>query len=142
MSQSPVIYCIRGYKNSGKTTLMKELICVLVGKGYKVASIKHDGHDFESDVPGTDSYSHAKAGAYGTAVFSKDHWMITKRGYSVTEQDLIQLFPEADVILIEGLKDSEYPGYWCDFPKREPPVADLAKEIEYLLSKRQEMKNQ
>ena len=26
--------------------------------GLKVAVIKHDGHDFEADVPGTDSYRH------------------------------------------------------------------------------------
>lgn len=135
MSQSPVIYCIRGYKNSGKTTVMKKLITVLAKKGYKVASIKHDGHDFESDMPGTDSYAHAKAGAYGTAVFSTNHWMVTKRGYPVREKDLIALFPEADIILIEGLKDSTYPGYWCDYPRKKPPEAlEIALEIEGLLS--------
>ena len=141
MDYSPVIYCIRGYKNSGKTTLMEKLIFAMTQRGYKVASIKHDGHDFESDVPGTDSWIHAKAGAYGTAVFSKDHWMVAKRGYPVTEQDLIALFPEADLILIEGLKDSRYPGYWCDFPKKEPVVEELSGEIESLLLRRQEMKN-
>lgn len=140
MSQLPVIYCIRGYKNSGKTTVMRKLITALVEKGYKVASIKHDGHDFDGDVPGTDSYAHARAGAYGTAVFSENHWMVTKRGYPAQEQDLIALFPEADIILIEGLKDSIYPGYWCDYPRKKPPeIPELVLEIEHLLSKTQEM---
>lgn len=67
----PVIFAVSGYKNTGKTTLITGIIPILTEKGYQVAVIKHDGHEFESDVPGTDSYQHQKAGAYGTAVFSK-----------------------------------------------------------------------
>ena len=65
----PIIFAISGYKNTGKTTLLTKVIPVLAGRGYKVAVIKHDGHDFESDVPGTDSYRHQKAGAYKETVW-------------------------------------------------------------------------
>ena len=45
----PVLFGIAGEKNSGKTTLMESLIRILTGRGFQVAAIKHDGHDFEAD---------------------------------------------------------------------------------------------
>lgn len=128
--KKPFIFAISGYKNSGKTTLITKLIPVLTQKGYKVAVIKHDGHDFESDVPGTDSYRHQKAGAYGTAVFSSKRMMITKETEEANERDLMRAFPEADIILLEGLKHSPYPKYFCNYPEQEPmPAEELAEEI-------------
>lgn len=127
----PFVFAISGYKNSGKTTLITKLIPELTKRGYKVAVIKHDGHDFESDVPGTDSYRHQKAGAYGTAVFSKNRILVTKECRGITERDLFAAFPEADIILIEGLKNSSYPKYFCEYPgKPLPEAASLADEIE------------
>jgi molybdopterin-guanine dinucleotide biosynthesis protein B len=32
---------------------------------------------------------------------------------------IARAFPEADVILIEGLKNSDYPKYICNYPKEE-----------------------
>lgn len=127
----PVIYAISGYKNSGKTTLMTRLIRELTARGYRVATIKHDGHDFTPDVPETDSYRHAEAGAYGTAVFSGNRFMITKETKGITERELMQAFPEADVILIEGLKHSSYPKTVCGYPNQPlPDVKALADDIQ------------
>lgn len=121
---TPFIFAVSGYKNSGKTSLITGLIPVLNRRGYKVAVIKHDGHDFEPDVPGTDSFRHRKAGAYGTAVFSDRRFMITKefdtdKKEPFNEKILMEAFPEADIILIEGLKNSRYPKYICEYPKKE-----------------------
>ena len=44
----PVLFGVAGDKNTGKTTLMEELIRRLTNRGWKVAAIKHDGHDFEA----------------------------------------------------------------------------------------------
>jgi molybdopterin-guanine dinucleotide biosynthesis protein B len=130
----PVIYAISGYKNSGKTTLMTALIAELTRRGYRVASIKHDGHDFDPDVPGTDSYRHRRAGAYGTAVFSQKRFMVTKTWEKPDMNALISAFPEADVLLLEGFKDSSYPKYFCRWPEQPlPEAAELADEIERLL---------
>ena len=63
------IFAISGVKNSGKTTLICKLLEIFKEKGLKVAVLKHDGHDFEPDVPGTDTYRQIQAGAYGTASF-------------------------------------------------------------------------
>lgn len=103
-----MIFIVSGVKNSGKTTLIEKLIGELVSRGYKTAVIKHDGHDFEADVPGTDSWRHQKAGAYGTCIFSPHRYFIYKKQPGVTEEDMINAFPEADIIILEGFKQLEY----------------------------------
>lgn len=108
MKNKPFIFAISGVKNSGKTTLIMKLIEIFVRRGLRVATIKHDGHDFEPDVPETDSWKHRVAGAYGTAVFSSSQLLIYKR-QEVSELQLMECFPEADLILLEGLKSSPYP---------------------------------
>ncbi len=126
----PYLFAISGYKHTGKTTLITKLIPILTGKGYKVAVIKHDGHDFEGDVPGTDTYKQFQAGAYGTAVFSEGKVLIHKRAEGVDESMLVHAFPEADIILLEGFKNSDYPKYVCNYP--EEPVIEpeiLAERI-------------
>jgi molybdopterin-guanine dinucleotide biosynthesis protein B len=134
LSVKRVIYAISGYKNSGKTTLMTALVAELKRRGHRVATIKHDGHDFEPDVPGTDSYRHRIAGAYGTAVFSKNRFMVTKTWDCVDETTLFSTFPEADVLLLEGFKDSSFPKYFCRWPEQPlPEAAELVDEIERLL---------
>ncbi|MGN8799610.1 molybdopterin-guanine dinucleotide biosynthesis protein B [Candidatus Merdisoma sp. HCP28S3_D10] len=110
-----VFFAVSGVKNSGKTTLITKLLPVLTGRGLKVATIKHDGHDFQTDVPGTDTFAHFQAGAYGTVVFSDHKYMVVKkqpeeaRAGQMTPEQLASWFPEADLILLEGFKDSGYP---------------------------------
>ena len=115
----PVIFAISGEKNSGKTTLIEAVLPILAERGYRVAVIKHDGHSFEPDVSGTDTRRFFDAGAIGTAVFDSEKFMLVKR-QAVNERQLFEAFPDADLILIEGLKDSGYAklrltaGEWMD----------------------------
>lgn len=133
VGRKPFVFAVSGYKNTGKTTLLAGLIPELRERGYKVAVIKHDGHDFESDVPGTDSYCFQKAGAYGTAVYSSRRLMVTKEYDEPDEKLLMEAFGEADIILIEGLKNSSYPKYMCDYPRKMPiSPKELADQIEAL----------
>lgn len=129
--RGPFIFAVSGYKNSGKTTLITKLIPVLASRGYRIAVVKHDGHDFESDVPGTDSYRHQKAGAYGTAVFSKNRIMMTKIMKDADETYLFAAFPEADIILVEGLKNSSYPKYICRYPEEQ--LIEPEKLADYII---------
>lgn len=103
------ILAVSGVKNSGKTTLITKLLPELKKRGLQVAVIKHDGHDFEADVPGTDSWKYAQAGADGTCVFSAKKYMVVKYAPAPSVEELIGAFPEVDVILLEGFKYSEYP---------------------------------
>lgn len=109
MNDHTKIFAVSGVKNSGKTTLICRLLEIFTEMGLKVATIKHDGHDFDADVPGTDTYCQLHAGAYGTAVFSSQKYMVVKQQKNTAEEQLTEYFPEADLILLEGFKYSPYP---------------------------------
>lgn len=100
---------ISGFKNSGKTTLIsniipkiKEIDCTL-----KVATIKHDGHDFAPDVRGTDTYIHRKSGADAVAIFSNSKYMVIK-DESVDVPKILEFYKDMDIVLLEGFKSSKY----------------------------------
>ena len=96
----PAELAVSGLHNSGKTTLLEKLLPALRSRGLKVGIIKHDGHDFTPDVPGTDSYRLREAGAEGVAVYSGQRYLLTEM-FRLTEQDLLAL--------LEGFKDSGWP---------------------------------
>lgn len=109
--KKPLIAAVSGVKNSGKTTFLEKLISELTGRGYRVAVIKHDGHEFQADREGTDTCRMRQAGAYGTCIFSSGQWQVVKEQQDVRAEALVELFPEADIILLEGMKDSVYPKF-------------------------------
>lgn len=104
----PYVAAISGVKNSGKTTFLEHLIPCLRGRGCKVAVIKHDGHEFEPDVPGTDSFRLRTAGAEGVAVYSGGRWMMVREEAADVEA-LVERFSDFDIVLLEGQKHSQYP---------------------------------
>ena len=106
----PAVLAVSGAHNSGKTTLLEKLLPVLRSRGLKVGVIKHDGHDFTPDVPGTDSFRLREAGAQGVAVFSGSRYLLTEE-LRLTEQDLLALFERHgyDLVLLEGFKASGWP---------------------------------
>ena len=106
----PAVLAVSGVHNSGKTTLLEKLLPALRGRGLKVGVIKHDGHDFTPDVPGTDSYRLREAGAQGVAVYSGQRYLLTEE-FRLTEQDLLALFERHgyDLVLLEGFKTSGWP---------------------------------
>ncbi len=106
MEKRPVIAAICGIKNSGKTTLIETLTSRMSSEGLRVAVIKHDGHDFSCDVPDTDTDRCSRAGAIGVAAFSSNRIFLHRSNEGWDEKKLISFFPDADVILIEGLKNS------------------------------------
>ena len=106
--RSPLVFCVSGVKNSGKTHLVERLIHSFTEKGMSVGVIKHDGHSFECDVPGTDSDRFYRAGAMATAVFSASQSFIRLR-HEAGVEELIRQMEYADVVIIEGLKYSSLP---------------------------------
>ena len=106
----PAVLAVSGVHNSGKTTLLEKLLPALRSRGLKVGVIKHDGHDFTPDVPGTDSYRLREAGAEGVAVYSGTRYLLTEE-FHLTEQDLLALFERHgyDLVLLEGFKSSGWP---------------------------------
>ena len=110
------VIAVCGRKDSGKTTLIERMIRDLSERGLKTAVIKHDGHDFTCDIPGTDSDRFMEAGAAGAAVYSASQMFVRRtlsgkeREDAGTQQEfgmrLLPYFPEADVVIIEGMKSS------------------------------------
>ena len=102
------IIAVSGLKHSGKTTLLERLLPLLAERGLRCAVIKHDGHRFAPDREGTDTWRLLRAGAMGAAVFDGEKFQAVKYA-AVTERELAALYPEADLIFLEGLKASAYP---------------------------------
>ncbi len=107
--RGPVVVAVSGRKNSGKTTLLRGIIPLLVKQGVRVGFIKHDGHDFVPDVPGTDSAMLREAGAERVAVYSAKRFLLTSTWEDGGLADLLPRFADVDVVLVEGLKDSTLP---------------------------------
>lgn len=98
---------IVGRKNSGKTTLICELVREFTTRGLKVATVKHTHHRHELDTPGKDSHKHREAGAAAVGILSPHMTALfipTKReqiGESRYAQFDVQ-FSDCDLILVEG----------------------------------------
>jgi len=106
----PAMIAVSGVKNSGKTSLLEKLITALTDRGFRIAVIKHDGHDFVPDVPGTDTHRLAEAGAVGIGIFSAHRSMVIKHtGEDANERILAKQFGGMDIIFLEGFKHSAYP---------------------------------
>ena len=107
MYNIPVISFV-AYSGTGKTTLIEQVVRKLKGLGVRVAVIKHDGHDFEVDHKGKDSWRMSQAGADISIVTSNNHTAIMEnRPISVDE--IISRIQNVDIILIEGFKHGKWP---------------------------------
>ncbi|MCI3920699.1 molybdopterin-guanine dinucleotide biosynthesis protein B [Paenibacillus sp. TRM 82003] len=100
---------IVGYKKTGKTTLVCRLAERLAAEGRRVGTAKHDGHDFDPDVPGTDSRKHREAGALVTAVVSASRTAFFEERTSSLDEVLGRMSAAVDVALVEGWKRERYP---------------------------------
>ncbi len=103
-----LIFQVVGFKNSGKTTLIREFIALLKQKGYIVHAIKHDAHDFEMDQSGTDTFYFSEEGADAVMITSSEKYAIVSQK-SVSLRRAIEKMGVADVTLIEGYKKAPFP---------------------------------
>lgn len=102
-------FAISGVKNSGKTTLITKLLKKFTEKGFKVGTIKHDGHDFQMDNLDSDTDKHVKSGALGTLIFSKNKYMFLEKSNEKKLDFYLDFFKNYDFIILEGFKNSDYP---------------------------------
>lgn len=107
---SPAVSFV-GRHNSGKTTIVCEVIAELTARGLDVGSIKHHGHaGFSIDVPGKDSYRHRQAGATETVIASPDALARIKTVPHEVECDqILASMPGHDIVVVEGYRASGLP---------------------------------
>ncbi|MBS9720750.1 molybdopterin-guanine dinucleotide biosynthesis protein B [Tianweitania sp. BSSL-BM11] len=105
------VFGITGWKNSGKTTLTERLVTELTARGYTVSTIKHAHHDFDIDVPGTDSFRHRAAGASEVAIVSSHRWALMHEMRGDAEPSLTEILDRlspCDLVLVEGYKREDH----------------------------------
>jgi molybdopterin-guanine dinucleotide biosynthesis protein MobB len=101
---------IIGSKNSGKTTLVCNLVNTLATRGYRVSTIKHTHHPVEMDQEGTDSYKHRKAGAQESILGLSSGFILFREDQDEPELDtLLARLAPVDIVLVEGYKQHDYP---------------------------------
>ena len=104
------IVSIVGKSGTGKTTLLEKLIVELRRRGYRVAVVKHDIHDFEIDVPGKDSWRYAQVGSDAVVISAPRKMALIKRlEREMTLDEIALLVPEVDIILTEGYRRGKAP---------------------------------
>ncbi|MCR5626579.1 MAG: molybdopterin-guanine dinucleotide biosynthesis protein B [Lachnospiraceae bacterium] len=110
--REPYVFCVSGYANSGKTGLIEKLINEFIKDGHSVGVIKHDGCDHDFDDKDSDTGRFIRAGANAAAVFSDKAFLLSVRE-KTDEKKLMEftglLKSRADVIILEGFKESSYP---------------------------------
>ncbi|WP_146598451.1 molybdopterin-guanine dinucleotide biosynthesis protein B [Novipirellula aureliae] len=99
---------IVGRKNSGKTTLIVELVRLLSEQGYRVGTIKHTHHSHELDAPGKDSHQHRQAGSSVVGILSPGMTAVFQAADDPVSRDasrydsLAPMFAGCDLVLVEG----------------------------------------
>ena len=100
-------YSFVAYSNTGKTTFLEKLIPELKSRGLRVAVYKHDGHDFEIDKKGKDSWRMTNAGADVTLISSATKAVIMENRY-ICAEELVSRIKDVDIIIVEGWKSGSW----------------------------------
>ncbi|MBR6950643.1 MAG: molybdopterin-guanine dinucleotide biosynthesis protein B [Oscillospiraceae bacterium] len=98
----PVIQFV-ALSGTGKTTFLEKMVAELKGRGLRVGVYKHDGHDFEIDRPGKDSWRMTQAGADVTVLSSSERAVIMENR-PVAPEELADRVSDVDLLLVEGYK--------------------------------------
>ena len=102
------VFAFAAYSGTGKTTLIEKLVRELTARGLRVGVIKHDGHDFEIDREGKDSWRFTQAGAKVSVISSATKTAsVRQEGLGIRE--LIASVEGVDILLVEGWKNENLP---------------------------------
>ena len=104
---------LAAYSGTGKTTLLEQLIPLLIKQKLNIALVKHSHHDIEMDKPGKDSYRLRKAGASQVVLGSPQRTIIFKENIQQKEPRLIEQLNcldinELDLVLVEGFRHEKF----------------------------------
>ncbi|MDO8717149.1 MAG: molybdopterin-guanine dinucleotide biosynthesis protein B [Dehalococcoidales bacterium] len=100
-----------GKSNVGKTTFLEKLVRELKGRGYRVATIKHDCHGLTLVIPEKTLGVWLKRGSDVVVISSPNKMAMIKRTdqeFSLEELEA-QIMGGVDIILTEGYKHGNKP---------------------------------
>ena len=117
------------FSGTGKTTLLEQLIPLLIKQGLNLGVVKHSHHDIEMDKPGKDSYRLRKAGTAQLVLSGPTRSILFKENQQPQDSkllDQLQLLQtdQLDLVLVEGFRDQP-------FSKIELHRSDLEKPFLY-----------
>jgi len=103
---------IAGWKNSGKTSLVSNLVREMRSRGLNISTIKHAHHAFDLDQPHTDSFKHREAGAGEVMLVSSKRWAVQHELGDAPEpsfEEMLSKLSPCDLVLVEGYKGEPIP---------------------------------
>jgi molybdopterin-guanine dinucleotide biosynthesis protein MobB len=121
-----------GWKNSGKTRLVVDLVSEFKARNLSVSTVKHAHHGFDIDQPGKDSFQHREAGAGEVMIASSQRWaLISEHGLGERPplNELVAQMAPADVILAEGFKADPHPKLEICRDRSSPLIAREDRSI-------------
>jgi len=105
----PIISFV-GHSNSGKTTLIEQIVRNLARKGYKVGVLKHTHGAIKADKKGTDTDRFRLAGARISSICDDKLLVRFEKAQGHRPQTMVQaLAKELDLLIIEGYKKEHFP---------------------------------
>jgi len=106
----PAAVAFVGGHDSGKTSVIVELVPRLKARGLSVGTIKHTTRDVPDDVPGKDSHRHAEAGADVAALVTPRRTTARRFGEEEPLEEILRRdFAACDLVLVEGYKSLPIP---------------------------------
>jgi len=101
------IVAVVGFSESGKTRLITQLIGEFKKRGLRTCAVKRCSHGFSLDTEGKDTSDFTRAGADGVAMVSPEGWAAFGTPGTADVPALAgRLFPDANVVLVEGGKEA------------------------------------
>jgi molybdopterin-guanine dinucleotide biosynthesis protein B len=95
-----------GNSGAGKTSFLEKLVRELKARGYRVAAIKHDVHNFDIDHPGKDSWRLTQAGSDIVILSSARRLALLEEvSQERTLGELAEMISDrVDIVLTEGYR--------------------------------------
>jgi molybdopterin-guanine dinucleotide biosynthesis protein B len=109
--KSPSIIGFYGESNTGKTTLIVDIIDRLSTEGFNVASVKISDKEITIDSEGKDTWKHSKAGSQ-LVVFSSESETDFLFKQKLTNDEILNRIKHLgnyDIIIVEGANDENIP---------------------------------
>lgn len=106
---TPKVFGIYGKSDSGKTTLLVQLVTRLTKEGYRVATVKQTDKEISMDVKEKDTWRHHQAGAQLVVFSSRKETNFLFDTPLMTAEIVRKIsdFGSVDFIFIEGADDPE-----------------------------------